>query len=204
MRDPTSARQVIDFWFGRMDGDFPAEDRSALWWGASADADDQVAEEFAPLHGAAERGELDDWHTTAEGSLACILLLDQFTRMLYRGTGAAFRNDAHALRIAESGMGLRLDRQLPIGQRVFYYMPFMHSEEHAIQRTAVEIYEGLVADTPADQRSRVASNLDFARDHLEVIERFGRFPHRNRLLGRQSTPEEETYLAEGGASWGQG
>ncbi len=204
MQEPAHARAVVDFWFGTMDGEFPAADRSGLWWGASAENDARIGREFGPLHGAAERGELDAWHVDATGSLACILILDQFTRMLYRGTADAFRNDAHALRIAESGMGLRLDRQLPIGQRVFYYMPFMHSEEHAIQRTCVELFEELVRETPAPQRDRVANNLRFAREHLDVIERFGRFPHRNRLLGRDSTSQEEEYLAGGGASWGQG
>ncbi len=204
MHDPAIAQQVLDFWFGEMDGEFPVEDRSALWWGADSAQDERVRRQFRILHLAAEAGDLDHWHDAPVGRLACILLLDQFTRMLYRASGNAFRNDGEALRIAVLGVEMRMDRRLPLGQRVFFYMPFMHSEERGIQQRSVELYEQLVRDASPEQQERVRSNLRFAEQHRDVIQRFGRYPHRNKLLGRENTPEERAYLDSGAASWGQG
>lgn len=192
--DPRAA-EVLEFWFGARDGDEWGTLRK-LWFAGGPAVDDEIRSRFAALHAIALAGELDQWHASAEGCLALLLVLDQFSRNLHRGTAAAFSADAKALALARQGLERRFDAQVLAVQRWFYYLPFEHSENLDDQRRAVALFSAL-----PEEPSR-AMGVDYARKHLEVIEQFGRFPHRNAMLGRESTPEEARWLAEGGARFG--
>lgn len=197
MEDPASIHR---FWFGddadELDDQAVATRQSKLWWSKNASLDAQVKQRFVPLIDAAERGELDDWTTTPHGILALILLTDQFPRNVYRGTPAAFSADAAARRFCRTGLEEGFDSALRPVERVFHYLPLEHSEAIDDQREAVRLFAALAEDVP---EPAILRNLDFAVRHRDVIERFGRFPHRNAILGRSSTPEETQFLSEPGS-----
>ena len=174
---------VLDFWF-------VATEREA-WFKKDAAFDAALRGRFEDATAAALRGDLDAWGETADGSLALLLLLDQFQRNLGRGTAAAFAGDPKARDVARRAVANGLDKQVSIERRVFFYLPFEHSESAADQEWSVALIETL----------NDAQYLDYAQRHQDVIDRFGRFPHRNEALGRASTPEEEAYLAEPGAGF---
>ena len=190
--DP-DARAVLDFWFGPAGG--PEHGTLRPMWFQKSDATDRaIAERFAPLIERALRGELVDWAAEPHAALAHILLLDQFTRNVFRDTPRAFAGDARALRAAAAMLGARLDEALPPEQRAFAYMPFEHAEGIAMQDEALRLFTRLAAEAPA-----LADMLAYAHKHRDVVQRFGRFPHRNEILGRQSTAEEQSFLREPGA-----
>ncbi|EIL97684.1 hypothetical protein RHOFW104T7_03430 [Rhodanobacter thiooxydans] len=190
---PTTAQDVLDFWF--------AEANAARWFVVDDTFDAQIRERFgAAAQGAAE-GRLDDWAHTPPGWLALLILLDQFPRNLYRNDPRAWAADAGAQRMALSGLARGDDRQLPAVQRVFAYLPLEHAEDLALQRRSVALFEALAAEAEAEQRPLFDDYVDYARRHHQVIARFGRFPHRNAVLGRPSTPEELHYLAQPGAGF---
>lgn len=186
---------VLDFWFGE-EGSAEFGTQRKLWFTKDADVDRTIAERFGDAVERALRGELDAWTTTAPGALARILLLDQFTRNAFRGERRAFAGDAQALAAASAMVGSRLDEPLPPFMRAFVYMPFEHAEGMAMQDEAVRLFTRLVAAAP-----EVAHMLDYAHRHRAVIERFGRFPHRNAILGRQSTAEELAFIARPGSGF---
>ena len=190
--DPQS---VLDFWFGTP-GSTEFGTQRKLWFTKDDEVDRAIADRFGATIERALRGELDDWAATAAGALARILLLDQFTRNAFRGDKRAFAGDAQALAAASAMVGLRGDELLPAFMRGFVYMPFEHAEGMAMQDEAVRLFTRLVAAAP-----EAGSMLDYARRHRAVIERFGRFPHRNAILGRQSTGGELAYLAGPGSSF---
>ncbi|MGZ5240877.1 MAG: DUF924 family protein, partial [Caldimonas sp.] len=167
-----------------------------LWFSKDAAFDRRIAERFASTIEHALRGELDDWAATASGALARILVLDQFTRNAFRGQKRAFAGDAQALAAASAMVGSRQDETLAPFMRVFVYLPFEHAEGMAMQDEAVRLFTRLAGAAP-----ELADTLDYARRHREVIERFGRFPHRNAILGRLSTAEELVYLARPGSGF---
>ncbi len=182
--------EIITFWFG--------EDVSASrkeWFAKSAAFDAEVSSRFRADYDAAILGQLDNWRTSARGSLAFILLTDQFPRNMFRGERAAFASDPLALAAAIDAVGNKLDRELPPLQRAFLYLPFEHSENLADQDCAVELFETMRAEPG------MPSMIDYAHRHRSVIARFGRFPHRNKILGRASTPDEEMFLREPGSSF---
>ncbi len=146
----------------------------------------------------ARAGALSGWQETAEGALALMILLDQFTRNAYRDTAAAFSGDALAREVAARALDKGFDRALPIPGRLLLYHPFEHSEDPADQQRSVALFAGLAAQSPSEWREYIESFLRYARAHQEVIDRFGRFPHRNVALGRESTPAEREWLAAGG------
>jgi uncharacterized protein (DUF924 family) len=169
---------VLDFWFVSHGG--------KDWWGASPEFDRAIAEQFGDTHRHVARGEAFPWRTTPLGRLAEIIVLDQFSRQLYRNSPLAFAQDGMALVLAQEAVASGFDQKLDIEQRGFLYMPFMHSESSIVQQSALPLFEAL-------------GDNDFARSapaHIACIERFGRFPKRNAALGRTSTPEELAYLAE--------
>lgn len=186
---------VLDFWFGE-EGSAEFGTQRKLWFTKDADVDRTIAERFGDAVERALRGELDAWTTTAPGALARILLLDQFTRNAFRGERRAFAGDAQALAAASAMVGSRLDEPLPPFMRAFVYMPFEHAEGMAMQDEAVRLFTRLAAAAP-----EVAHMLDYAHRHRAVIERFGRFPHRNAILGRQSTAEELAFIARPGSGF---
>ena len=182
---------VLAFWFTDV-----AEPR-AEWFRKDAAFDALIAERFGGSIEAALRGELDAWAGTPAGALARVLLLDQFTRNMFRGTPRAFAGDPLALAAAESMVARGDDRALPPLRRAFVYLPFEHAENLAHQDEALRLFAGLAAEAPA----LAEEHLQWARKHHEVIARYGRFPHRNPILGRVSTPQELLYLAQPGAGF---
>ena len=184
---------VLDFWFGAKETPDYGQFRD-IWFRAATPAFDQeIRDRFLGVHEAAARGELDRAMDTAEGVLALLILLDQFPRNMFRGQPRAFATDAKARAVAEHAIARGFDQQVPLACRTFFYLPFEHSEDMADQKRGVALFRALGE----------ARGIEAALEHLEVIARFGRFPHRNAVLGRASTPEEIEYL-KSAKSWGQG
>jgi uncharacterized protein (DUF924 family) len=144
---------------------------------------------------------LNQWATTPSGWLALLIVLDQFPRNIYRNRPRAWRQDLLAQQIVVSGLDEGFDRQLPPIQRVFAYMPLQHAEDIGLQHRCVQLFEDLCDSVAANERDRYTDFLDYARRHASVVARFGRFPHRNAVLGRVTTPEETAYLAEPGSGF---
>lgn len=164
----------------------------AKWFRKDWRFDQAIRLRFEPVHFAAARGEYDAWMATAEGCLALLILLDQFPRNLWRGSPHAFASDAMARRIARHAVQSDFDQELGPELRPFFYLPFEHSEDSADQALSVSLCEAL-RDVTGDDRT-----LEYAVIHRDIIARFGRFPHRNHAMGRETTPEEQTFLDEGG------
>ena len=191
------------FWFGPADEDDGAiiDRQSALWWKKRAEVDAAMRERFAPLVGRAAAGELDGWLGAARGRLALILLTDQFPRNIWRGHAAAFAFDVLALRWAKEALRLGVDGGLRPIERVFLYLPLEHSEDLADQREAVRLFDVLAASVSPTLRPAFTGYLDYARRHLEIIARFGRFPHRNAALGREARAGEAEFLRQPGSGF---
>ena len=186
---------VLDFWF--LPPDNPAHGQARAEWFRKDDAfDAQIRERFGALIDTAIAGGLREWEDTPRGALARILVLDQFTRNVHRGTPRAFAGDAQALVLAQALTEDGRDQQLDPMLRSFVYMPFEHAEDLAMQARAVELFQLL-----SQAHAGFESMLDYAQRHQEVIARFGRFPHRNAILGRASTAEEATYLQQPGSGF---
>lgn len=194
--------EVLSFWFGEQDArGLSDEAHAARWWRKDPDFDRLIEERFGPLHAAVARGERDGWLASDRGRLALVVVLDQFSRNMFRGTPAMFASDSQALEVARGSVDLGADRRLTFDERGFLYMPFMHAEDLEAQDRAVRLFTVLRDEHEGESRERAAGSLDFAVRHRNIIRRFGRFPHRNALLGRASTPEELAFLAEPGSSF---
>ena len=190
---------ILEFWFGADDISSADQERLARRWFMRDDAfDAEIRHRFGGLVDAAIAGELDGWAETARGRLALLLVLDQFPRNLYRDTPAAFSGDHAAQRLALEGIARGDDLAVAPRYRTFCYLPLEHAENLGLQQRCVALFAALAADASATPREPYAMYLDYARRHLAVIERFGRFPHRNHLLGRTTTPDEQAYLDAGG------
>jgi len=198
MGDSLRSETVLQFWFGPLlpDGTV-AKDKSARWWRKDPAFDELVRSEFSADIERAARGELDSWKATPRGRLALVILLDQFSRNVYRDTPGAFANDARALLLAQEGIELGHDRELGRNERAFAYMPLVHAEDAAIQERGVEAF----ARANEELGGPFELYLEFAKRHRDIVLRFGRFPHRNAILGRQSTPEEVEFLKQPGSSF---
>jgi len=194
--DPQAA-DVLAFWFGEA-GSAEPETFRTLWFEKSEVTDRQIADRFGALIERALRGELAEWSHEPASALAQIVLLDQFTRNVFRDTPRAFAGDARALAAATAMVGRRQDEALPVLQRSFVYMPFEHAEGLGAQDEAVRLFARLLESTP-DASPGLRSMLDYAEKHRAVIRRFGRFPHRNAILGRHSTPDETAFLQQPGS-----
>ena len=173
-----------------------------IWFNGGPQLDTLIREQFEPLVEAALWSELVDWEASPLSRLALVILLDQFPRNIYRGTAQAFSGDHRACTLVVEGIARGMDEKLPWVGRVFFYMPLMHAEDMDLQNECVRCFEKLIAQAPADIAEKVQGNLRFAREHRDIIERFGRFPHRNKVLGRDSTPEEIEFL-EHSSHYGQ-
>jgi uncharacterized protein (DUF924 family) len=183
MTDLQDFTSVLRFWFQEIE---PAQ-----WWKADPAFDRTIGERFTVTHTAAARGELSAWRAEPEGRLAEVIVLDQFSRNLHRGTALAFAADPMALALSQEAIAGGHDRALAGQQRSFLYMPFMHSESAFIHEAAVRLFQSL----------GLQSTLDFELRHKAIIDRFGRYPHRNAVLGRQSTQEELQFLQGPGSSF---
>lgn len=199
--DP-KAQEILDFWFGpiKTADDFP-QDKIILWFGKKDDVDKDMRNKYEYLVQAAANHELDSWTRTPRGRLALILLLDQFPRNIYRDTPQAFAYDQQALKLAFEGIDKNEDAQLLPIERAFLYFPLMHSEDPKIQKISIEKYHALAQSVPTALYSNYRSYERFALRHFDVINSFGRFPHRNKILGRDSTPEEIDFLKTPGSSF---
>jgi len=176
-------QSVLQFWFHEIS---PLQ-----WWKVDAEVDRLIVERFSELHGRATRSELFEWRAEPRGRLAEIIVLDQFSRNMHRGDALAYANDTLALALAQEAVATRADRTLVPDERVFMYMPYMHSESRVIHEVAERLFK----------ECGPKSNYDFELQHKAIIDRFGRYPHRNAMLGRQSTEEELAFLAQPGSSF---
>jgi uncharacterized protein (DUF924 family) len=192
---------VLDFWFGPP-GAAASAPREA-WFRKSAAFDDEIRGRFGALVEAALAGPLPPpWDADAAARLAQLIVLDQFPRNLFRDSARAFAGDARALALAQRMVAAGEDRALAPLQRWFCYLPLEHAEDLALQDESVRLFQALAAEAPDEGlATTLAGALDYAQRHREVIARFGRFPHRNRVLGRASTPEELEYLSQPGAGF---
>ncbi|WP_421304528.1 DUF924 family protein [Aeromonas veronii] len=194
---------LLALWFGDEADDVLRATRQApLWWGKSSETDALLASRFGELAEAAAKGSLAHWADTPSGRLALILLLDQLPRNIHRGTPAAFTQDPLARDLCLKGLSIGADKSLSPLERVFFYLPLEHAESREQQARSVALFESLAAEqagTPA--QATFAGFADFARRHQVIIERFGRFPHRNDILGRTSTPEEAAFLQQPGSGF---
>ncbi|OEC40571.1 DUF924 family protein [Aeromonas sp. DNP9] len=194
---------LLALWFGDEADDVLRATRQApLWWGKSSETDALLASRFGELAEAAAKGSLAHWADLPSGRLALILLLDQLPRNIHRGTPAAFAQDALARDLCLKGLSIGADKSLSPLERVFFYLPLEHAESREQQARSVALFEALAAEqagTPA--QATFAEFADFARRHQVIIERFGRFPHRNDILGRTSTPEEAAFLQQPGSGF---
>lgn len=176
-------QQIVDFWFEEID--------PALWWKKDDVFDALLVERFSETHARACHCELFEWRSEPEGRLAEIIVLDQFSRNMFRDSALAFANDAMSLTLSQEAIARGADKALTPVHRSFLYMPFMHSESLQIHEVAVELF----------RKNGIQNNLDFEFKHKKIIEKFGRYPHRNKVLGRQSTAEELEFLAQPGSSF---
>ena len=176
-------QQVISFWFEEIE--------SAMWWRKDEAFDALLVERYSGIHARAACCELFEWRKEPEGRLAEIIVLDQFSRNMFRDSALAFANDAMSLTLAQEAISCGSDQALTPVQRSFLYMPFMHSESLKIHEVAVELF----------RKNGIQSNLDFEFSHKKIIEKFGRYPHRNKVLGRESTAEEIEFLTRPGSSF---
>lgn len=179
--DADHAEAVLDFWFG--------QSKPGQWYQRDAAFDREIKRRFSDLHKAAKDGALDVWRAAPRHALARIIILDQFSRNLYRDDPRAFTQDDMALMAARDALARRFDLLFAPDAQAFFLMPFMHSEDIDVQEMCVRLFK---------TRQPGAGNLPYALEHRDIIARFGRFPHRNGVLGRQSTPAEKQFLARGG------
>ncbi|HYM28411.1 MAG TPA: DUF924 family protein [Steroidobacteraceae bacterium] len=200
------ARSIRDFWFGKLPPSAEALNRRMRFWFGNEgvqERDAQIRVRFGTLLERAARGELDAWADGPRRRLSLVILLDQFPRHIYRGTARAFDYDAQALGLTLSGMQSAADAALGVVERIFFYMPLQHAEVTEVQEESVAAYRRLLTEAPTELRPVFAGALRSAENHRAIVEKFGRFPHRNRLLQRPSTPAEDTWLRRGGKSFGQ-
>ena len=177
------AEEIIKFWFEEL--------TPKQWFNSSEELDAEIWERFGEIHNAAAKGELNSWRSTPEGSLAEIIVLDQFSRNIYRGKPGAFANDLAALVLAQEAIRKGFHIKVETFKRSFFYMPFMHSESLMIHKKAVRLFN----------EPGMEDYFDYEIKHKEIIERFGRYPHRNEILGRNSTAEEIEFLTQPGSSF---
>lgn len=196
-----TAQSLHDYWFGGVASDESGQRQAKLWWSKDAGLDEEVTRRFGSLVAAARSGRLEHWNDSAQGRLALILLTDQLPRNVFRGTPEAFASDPQARRLCLAGLERGDDKALKPIERVFFYLPLEHSESMADQDHAVRLFTALFQAVPQPVMEQYRGFLTYALRHRHVIERFGRFPHRNAILGRQSSPEETAFLAKPGSSF---
>ena len=199
------AREILDYWIGNSDDDIDdAKQRAMFWFGSDSSVDAEIARRFRGTVESVREGGHEDWLDTPAGILATIIVLDQFPRNLYRGTAEAFASDARALELSLALADSPSINSLGWMSRVFALMPLQHSEDAAVQERAVREFESLAAACDSDHRGILEGNAEYARLHRDIVKRFGRFPHRNRILGRESTQAESDWLNDDGPTFGQG
>lgn len=191
------SENIIKFWFGRVEDTIvPSENRARIWFGESPEVDEDIKARFEKDLDKAIKGDYNAWVETPRGQLALIILLDQFSRHVYRDSPTAYAQDEKALQICLEGIKRQDDRSLSLIERVFYYFPLLHSEHLGYQEQSVHAYQTLAEIAFSETRVIYDSFLKFANHHYTIIQRFGRFPQRNDAMKRESTEEEVMYLRE--------
>ncbi|MCA9542153.1 MAG: DUF924 family protein, partial [Myxococcales bacterium] len=194
--------RVLSFWFGALDADGLADaDHTKRWFTKSPEFDETLRTTFGTEHTAVAEGHRSEWLNTPRGRLAWIIVLDQFSRNLSRDSAAMYAHDEAAVHAVLDGLDRGHDRALCTDERVFFYMPLMHSESLTHQDRCVGLFAALHDQVSGAARDRVANNLNYARRHRDIVAKFGRFPHRNALLGRESTAEEVEFLKQPGSAF---
>ena len=196
--NPATPAAVLNFWLA--DGvtlGWPSQDLNKRWFTGGPVLDQAIGQQFGSAVALAQAGGLADWEAAPLDRLALIIVLDQFSRNMFRGSAQAFAGDARAQQLVQQTLAAQEGLQLPWVGRVFLYMPLMHAENLALQDQCVACFRQLIVDAPEDLKERLQGNLDFARQHRDIISRFGRFPYRNAALGRSNTPAEEEFLLNG-------
>ena len=203
--DHARIERVLSFWFKEHELTAPQIDgRMDTWFGEDPVFDHEIEKEFARDVEDASSGAIDYWAHQPRGRLALIILLDQFRRNIYRGTAEAFAKDKVALKLCVEGAMEKKDKGLTPIQRVFFYMPLQHAESRKVQAKSVEIFQRLAKAVSPTYRETFETVAHFAELHHDIIQQFGRFPHRNKVLGRKNTPEEDEYLSGDSPNFGQG
>jgi len=191
---------ILDYWFGAPGAAREiAERQSALWFGKLPEKDREVSERFSPTFNAAIAGLLDDWASLPRGRLALVIVLDQFPHHIHRDTSDAFAQDAKALALSLAALAAGEDKSLTLIECVFLYLPLEHAESKAMQDLSVAQYQQLADEAAESERALFDNFLDYAHKHRDVVLRFGRFPHRNAILGRSSSSEEIAFLKQPGS-----
>ena len=197
--------EILSFWFKEQALSAPQIDRRMdIWFGEDPTFDLEIEKAFAGDVDSACKGELDHWAAEPRGRLALIILMDQFRRNIHRNTAEAFSKDKLALKLCVEGAMDKEDASLPPIQRVFFYMPLQHAESLKVQQKSVALFNKLAESVSPTYQETFLTVAQFAELHHDIIERFGRFPHRNELLGRENTPEEDEFLAGDSPDFGQG
>lgn len=187
--------QLLDFWFGSLgSADLPTSDRTNLWFGENDEVKQKLLETFRNEYDVAVAGGLDAWADTPRGRLALIILFDQFSRYIHRRSSQAFSLDGEAQRLCIEGLREKMDQSLTLIERVFFYMPLVHAENAEIQEQSIRLYQDLVSLSMSETTQIYQLFLAYAYAHFRVIKEFGRFPQRNKLLGRESTDAELAFL----------
>ena len=203
--DQARIEAILAFWFKEHELSAPQIDRRMdIWFGEDPVFDHELEKEFADDVELASEGKLDHWAAEPHGRLALILLIDQFRRNIYRNSAKAFSKDRLALKLCVEGAVEKKDKGLTPIQRVFFYMPLQHAESAKVQAKSVALYNRLAESVSPTDQETFLTVAQFAELHKDIIDQFGRFPHRNRLLGRENTPEEDEYLAGDSPDFGQG
>jgi len=201
---PIEPQDIIAYWIGDVDNNPElVRKRSKLWYGSNAKIDQEIRERFGKTLLLAENSELEQWKTSIDGRLALVIMLDQFTRNLNRGTKDAWKNDNMALEIAEETVMQEQHYSLSNFGRVFLYHPFHHAESIDAQRQALGLFEELQQAAAKEWQESLGNFTDFVKTHGQIVRQFGRFPHRNKMLLRDSTPEEIEYLTKNSRQYGQ-
>ena len=196
---------ILTFWFKERQLSAPQIDRRMdVWFGEDELFDHEIRKEFTNDVELASDGKLDHWAHKPRGRLALILLLDQFRRNIHRGTAEAYQKDKVALKLCVEGAIAKKDEGLAPIERAFFYMPLQHAESRKVQDRSVALFNKLANAVSATYRETFATMAQFAELHRDIVAQFGRFPHRNKVLGRQNTPEEDEYLAGDSPDFGQG
>lgn len=195
--------EVLTFWFGEINQGLASPGKAKMWYQSDDALDEQIRQRFGDYYVQAANGKLELLKFSARGSLTLIILLDQMSRNMFRGSAKAFATDHLALDVCLQGLERKFDQKLSLIERLFYYHPLEHAESLSHQELCVSLMENLVRETEGKQQDAAKISLQFAREHRDIIAEFGRFPHRNELLGRAPTTAETLYLASGGKTFGQ-
>lgn len=199
--------QILTFWFAdsadNVQNVHAVKQRYTFWFEANPETDQRIRDQCSDVYSQARAGTLNAWQTAPRSCLALIIALDQFPRNLFRATPAAFATDPQAQQICQHGLCQDYLSELKLVEQLFFLMPLQHAEDISLQEESVRLSEAIITQAPSNWHEFLNSFLGSARKHLSIIQRFGRFPHRNIILGRESTPEEQAFLDSGSGSFGQ-